>query len=198
VEFTADGQVRGSGGVNSFTGSYRVVDGQIEFGALVATLIAGSEPAAELERRLFAVLAGSQPFVIDGDVLTLGTGDQEAVLRMASAPSAPSAQLVVVSGTVTYLERMALPPDAVLVVRVDDASASDEPAPIAEVAITVTNQVPIAYAVAIDRNSLQAGGSYVLSAEITVAGTVWFALTDEHTVYTEPASQTVDVVVSRV
>jgi putative lipoprotein len=193
VEFTADGQVQGSGGVNNFTGPYQVVEGQIEFGPLISTLMAGPEPAAEVERRLFAVLAGSQPFVIDGDVLTLG-GDDGAVLRRVST-STP--ELVIVSGTVTYRERIALPEDAVLVVWVDDMATGDPSPFIAQVTITVTNQVPIAYAVAIDRTKFQLDRQYWLMAEITVGDTVWFRSTGDHAVLAEPESQTINVLLSQ-
>jgi uncharacterized lipoprotein YbaY len=197
VEFTADGRVQGNAGVNTFSGPYTVVGDEIEFGPLISTLMAGAEPASEVERRLFAVLDGSRPFAIDGDVLTLGSGDAAAVLRPQSAPSEEPDELVVVSGSVTYRERMALPPDAVLVVAVHDVTTTEESTPIAEVSIAVTHQVPIAYAVAIEREMMQLDHRYSLSAQISVDDTVLFETPGELDVFAVPAAQTIDVLLSR-
>jgi uncharacterized lipoprotein YbaY len=205
VEFGADGEVSGFGGVNRFRGPYSVDPdgGTVEFGALVSTLMAGPEPANSVEGALFGLLVGAQPFSIDGTDLTIGSGDAAAVLRRVEdegAPDAPDAAdaAVVVSGTVTYLERMALPDGAVVTVRVSDVSIADAAAPVvAEVAITPTTQVPIPYAIAVPASSLEEGRRYSLSARITAGDDLLFASTDDLPVATDVAAQTIDVLVSR-
>jgi putative lipoprotein len=195
VEFSGDGRVQGNGGVNTFHGSYEVVDGQVQFGPIAATLIAGSGPAADVESRLFAVLVGTQPFVLDGDGLTIGSGENAAELHRVSATAA--ADLVVVSGTVTYRERMALPPDSVLVVQVLDAPADAAATIVAEVVVTPTSQVPIAYAVALDRGTFDLGQHYTLSAQISVGDDVLFTSTGDVPVLPEPPAQTINLVLTR-
>jgi putative lipoprotein len=59
--------------------------------------------------------------------------------------------LHVVSGTVSFRERVALPPGAVVTVRVADVSRADGPAVIlAQNAIEVAGQVPVPFELAVD------------------------------------------------
>lgn len=81
LTLTDDGQVTGRGGVNIFGGTYvRVGDG-IEFGPLMATLMAGPEPAAQFEGKLFASLAGRCVVRAEGDTLLLGRDATEIRCR---------------------------------------------------------------------------------------------------------------------
>ena len=72
------------------------------------------------------------------------------------------------SGTVTYRARIALPPDAVIRVRLDDASRPDTTtAPIAEQIIsTGGRQVPIAFELPVADSLLSPTGRFALRAEI--------------------------------
>jgi heat shock protein HslJ len=72
LTLTDDGQVTGRGGVNTFGGTFVRVDDGIEFGPLMATLMAGPEPAARFEEQLFACLAGRCEVRAEGDSLVLG------------------------------------------------------------------------------------------------------------------------------
>ena len=70
------------------------------------------------------------------------------------------------SGTVTYRARIALPPDAVIRVRLDDASRPDTTtAPIAEQIIsTGGRQVPIAFELPVADSLLSPTGRFALRA----------------------------------
>jgi uncharacterized lipoprotein YbaY len=198
IEFGADGEVTGFGGVNRFRGPYTVDGGTVEFGALAATMMAGPEPANSVEGALFGALIGAQPFSIEGSDLTIGESDAVVVLRRVEEEETSSDAAVVVSGTVTYLERMALPAGAVVTVRVSDVSIADAPAPIvAEAVITPTTQVPIPYAVAVPAASLEDGRQYSLSATITTGGDLLFTSTEMLPVATDVPAQTIDVLLSR-
>ncbi len=72
------------------------------------------------------------------------------------------------TGTATYRERIALPPDSRLVVTISDVSLMDAPSvTIAQNQInTAGQQVPISFAVSYDRARIQPGRTYGVSARI--------------------------------
>ena len=73
----------------------------------------------------------------------------------ATVPS--SADVVTVSGEATYRERIALPPQAVMSVRIEDVSRADAPATVLAEEIMPTNgrQVPLPFSVEVPREALQ-------------------------------------------
>jgi uncharacterized lipoprotein YbaY/uncharacterized membrane protein/heat shock protein HslJ len=107
-----------------------------------------------------------------------------------------------VSGTVLYRERMALPPGATIVVRLQDVSRADAPAELlAEQTIASSGrQVPIPFELRYSSVRIDASHRYALRAEIRDAdGTLLFATTEHHAVLTAGApTEGVDVRVQRV
>ena len=72
-----------------------------------------------------------------------------------------------VSGTVTYRERLALTPDATLVVELRDISYADAPAPlIARQTISAPGQVPVNFKVGYNRSDIDSRSMYSVSARI--------------------------------
>ena len=72
-----------------------------------------------------------------------------------------------VSGTVTYRERLALTPDATLIVELRDVSYADAPAPlIARQTISEPGQVPIAFKVGYNREDIDSRSIYSITAKI--------------------------------
>lgn len=130
-----------------------------------------------------------------------GEGDQQAVLRRAdtsnndtSTGAESSGSAIVVSGTVTYRERSALPPGAIVIVRVADVSIPDSDAPvIAEVEIIATTQVPIVYAIAIPTTLVDADHEYLLTASIVVDDAPLYVTTDSVTIDVGEPTQTIDL-----
>ena len=72
------------------------------------------------------------------------------------------------TGTVTYRERIALPPDSRVIVSIEDVSLADAPSvTIAQNQIaTAGQQVPISFALSYDRARIQPGRRYAVSARI--------------------------------
>ncbi len=70
-----------------------------------------------------------------------------AVFPSATLHAQPADDFVIVSGSAAYRQRIAMPPDAVLTVRVEDVSRADAPAPVlAETSEPFgARQVPIAF-----------------------------------------------------
>lgn len=78
-----DGEVWGSGGVNSFSGTYDAADGgELTFGALQSTEMAGSPQAMEQESAFFAALQETRHFEFNAGklILTSSGNDTLAVL----------------------------------------------------------------------------------------------------------------------
>lgn len=85
------------------------------------------------------------------------------------------------SGTVTYRERMALPPRAVVEVQLLDISLADAPAKVlARTTISPRRQVPLRYRLRYDDRQIRPNHSYALQARITLNGQLLFLNTTRH------------------
>lgn len=97
------------------------------------------------------------------------------LVAMLAAPDFSYAGERAVTGEVIYRERIALPPQAVLEVRLADVSRADAPAKIvAEQKIEPAGQVPIRFRLAFDASAIEPVATYALEARITVDGRLWF------------------------
>jgi putative lipoprotein len=74
-----------------------------------------------------------------------------------------------VTGTVTYLQRIALPDNATVTVQIQDTSLADAAAEVIgeQVIETEGQQVPIPYAVTYDSGVIEENHTYTMSARIT-------------------------------
>ena len=81
-----------------------------------------------------------------------------------------------VNGQVTYVQRIALPDDAVIQVQIQDVSLADAKAQIIGTQLIKTNgrQVPIPYQVFYNPDIIVENHSYSMSARITVDGQLLF------------------------
>jgi len=104
-----------------------------------------------------------------------------ASLVLALPVAAPAhAKERILRGTVSYRERIALPPRAILEVSIIDL-APDAPESIFAVTQTRTrNQLPIPYRLRFDDTRIRRGHTYMLQARILVDGKVWFATATRH------------------
>lgn len=77
ISFKKAGEVGVDSYCNVGGGDVKIGDGTMEFGAIMMTMRACTEPArARAEASLSAVLAGSTTFEVDGDRLTITKGDK--------------------------------------------------------------------------------------------------------------------------
>jgi len=79
IEFK-DGQMSGNVGCNGFGGEYEVKGDTITFGPVMATLMFCEGPVGEQEMVTLAVFQESATFVMDGDRLTITSGDGNSVI----------------------------------------------------------------------------------------------------------------------
>jgi uncharacterized lipoprotein YbaY len=102
-----------------------------------------------------------------------------------------------VTGTVTYLERMALPPNAQIEVRLEDVSRADAAAKlVAEQKMTLGDrQVPVPFALKFDPAKIDPRHSYSVRVKIVVDGEVRFVSDQAYPVLTMGHPSSVEVLV---
>ena len=103
-----------------------------------------------------------------------------------------------ISGSITYRERIALPPDAVVEVVLLDVSLMDVAAKkLAGQTIQPTQSVPIPFALSYDPDSIQAGRSYAVRATIRRDANLLFVTDRHYGVLTRGHTEQVDLVLVR-
>ena len=119
----------------------------------------------------------------DDAIFDDGKGAMRRCTRGDTPPPQPAkaqppaiSSFVDIGGSVSYLQRIALPPDAVLIVRVQDTSRADAKArTLAEQTIELAGQqVPIAFQLTVDRDLLGKKSRISLSARIERGGKLLF------------------------
>jgi putative lipoprotein len=105
----------------------------------------------------------------------------------------------IVSGTVTYRERMALPPDAALQMQLQDESATGTPKLLAEEKIELAmQQVPVAFELNYDPARVEPKHKCSLSARIVSGGKVLFRGDKEIGALATGRPEHVDLILKRV
>jgi len=87
-----DGQLAAFSGCNRASAAARLVDDWLEVEAMAATRRGCPEPLGTFETRFFKLLAARPVFRVDGNILTLVSGKQNARLRRAAADDGPHAR----------------------------------------------------------------------------------------------------------
>jgi putative lipoprotein len=106
--------------------------------------------------------------------------------------------LPVIEGTAQYRERMALPPDAVFDVYLEDVSKADAPSIVVSAQeIDPAGQPPIRFSVPYDPKKIDQAGRYALRATVTVGDEVLFATTDSYPVLTQGNGTSADLLLQR-
>lgn len=105
-----------------------------------------------------------------------------------------------VTGTVTYLQRIALPPDAVVSVQLLNVSLQDVPAKVlAEVELaTEGKQVPIAFQIRYKIADINPAHSYAVRANIRAGGEISFTSSASYPVITRGAPVQIEILVQPV
>jgi uncharacterized lipoprotein YbaY len=196
LRFGGDGQASGNTGCNGFSGSYTATAEQLTFGQLISTLRACADPVGGQEREVLAALQGTRHYQLTADTLQIAYNQDQSLLIYKAVP----ATTATVTGTVTYLERIALPPDAIVTVRLLDISRQDVAATVLAEQVIATNgqQVPFTFTLTYDPAKIDLGGIYGVRAEISSGGQLLFTTTDAYLVITQGRPTHVEVVVHSV
>jgi heat shock protein HslJ len=81
-----DGKASGTGGVNTFRGTYESpADGELSFSPLASTRMAGPEAAMLQEAAFLEALEETARFEIDGDRLVLGNAGNDTLAVLSPA-----------------------------------------------------------------------------------------------------------------
>jgi putative lipoprotein len=109
----------------------------------------------------------------------------------------PSARI---TGTVTYRERIALPPSAVVKVQLVDVSRADAPAVVLgeQVIRSDGRQVPFVFEIAYEPKRIEARFTYAVQARIEVDGQLRFINDQRYAVLTRGAGDRVDLLLRAV
>ena len=118
----------------------------------------------------------------------------------AQAASSSGQASPMITGTVTYRVRMALPPNAAIDVRLEDVSRADAPAAVVAENIFAASgkQVPIPYQLPYSTNDIQPGHRYQVRAQIIVEDKLLFVTTTAYPVLTNGAPSSVNLVLQPV
>lgn len=126
--------------------------------------------------------------------------DGKMILEGCKLDKPLNAETGTVTGTVSYLQRIALPPNAVIEVQLLDVSQADAPAKvIAEKKITLGNrQVPIAFELPYETAQVDAKHKYAVSAQILVDGELRFISDRTYKVLTAGNPSHVEMILKQV
>jgi heat shock protein HslJ len=194
ILFGESGQISGAGGCNNYSGSYKSDGaGSIEIGPLVSTMMACADPAGVMdqETQFLAALQAATVYRLDGSTLELRDGDgalqvmaQKGVAEAegaagtadaaagstAGSSSDGMAGMATVTGTVYYLQRSALPTDAMIEVSIHNKQIADAPPEktlLGQTAFTADGQqVPLPYTVVYSPADVMEGALYSIGATI--------------------------------
>jgi putative lipoprotein len=121
------------------------------------------------------------------------------VIAALFALMAGSAAAATISGSATYRERIALPPDATFDAVVEDVSRADAPSTvIGRIDPRPAGQVPIRFEIPYDESRVQPGHRYSLRARVTHNGHLLYTTTRMYPVLTPSSAGTVDLLLERV
>lgn len=180
LSFDGAGRVSGRGGCNSYAGTATLQGDRLTFSPLAATRMACLDNAiGTQETAYFDALNGVQRVVFTpGGTLELHAENAAKPTRFT-----PDSDVSRLTGTVTYRQRIALPPGATLQIRVEDVSLADAPATvIAAKDIAVAGQVPLPFEIDVDPAKVTPRHTYALRATIVHEGRMLFTTDTRHTV----------------
>jgi putative lipoprotein len=193
------GRFAGFSGCNRMMGGYRVDGSQLAFSQIGGTLMVCTDPdATRIEAEFTKALEQTTRFDQQADQVRLFAGDQLLLTFAISHRDRPTAQPVSkVTGTVTYRQRIALAPDAVLEVKLLDVSRADAPSEtIASQEIQLEGrQVPISFEVQYDPTHIDPNNRYTIQARILAGGQLHFISQQAYPVLTHGNPSNLEVIV---
>jgi uncharacterized lipoprotein YbaY/membrane-bound inhibitor of C-type lysozyme len=128
------------------------------------------------------------------------SGNGNMILQDCKLDTNPNADTATLTGTVTYRQRMALPTNAVIQLKLLDVTHPESQAVIiAEQSLNLgQRQVPVPFSLNYDPEKINPQHAYSLSAKITVDNKLWFATETPNPVLTEGKPNHADLLLQQV
>ena len=190
----------GDSGCNRISGGFEIDGSYLKLSRIITTRRACLDSAdQQVETDYLKGLEQTARFQVRDDTLRFSAGRAPILTFKAEATgSGGPAEEARVTGTVTYRQRMALPPGAVIEVKLLDVSRADAPAlTIAEKMIRPAGrQVPIEFSLEYDPRRIDQRHSYSIQVRIIQDNRPRFISTQPYPVITGGHPNAVDVIVS--
>lgn len=122
--------------------------------------------------------------------LVLGAHAADAPVQKMTIPA-------IISGAISYRERIALPPGSEAIVQLLDSTRADAPTVVAEQRIAIAGQVPVAYQLDYDAVTINPRNTYQVSARIVNGKKSLFVTDTPIYVITRGSPGHVDLVLSK-
>ncbi|XWK88599.1 MAG: YbaY family lipoprotein [Phormidium sp.] len=137
-----------------------------------------------------------------GSVLAIALSTTALINSTTAIAQTPTtrSQFSSVSGVVTYRQRIALPPDALVIVQLQDVSKQDAPAVVIgqQTIPTQRRQVPFPFEIVYNQDRINPKNTYTIQARIIVDNRVRFINTTSYPVITNGNPNKVEIVVNSV
>ena len=200
------GRFSGSTGCNRISGGYRVDGSSLRITPVAVTRRAcPGDDAQQIEASFLKALETTTRFQIQNDIVRLYATDSPILIFKAEAKASVAeasdvTETASVTGTVTYRQRVALTPGAVVEVKLLDVSRADAPSvTIAEqVFKPAGRQVPIEFELRYDPRRIEQNRRYAVRARILEGVKLRFTSTQVYPVITGGNPNAVEVIVSPV
>ena len=116
------------------------------------------------------------------------------------APAQAGSSQAIITGTVAYRERMALPPDAAIEIKLEDVSLPAAPAKTIGESVFAPGgqQVPVPFQLSYNPADINPDHTYQLQANISVDGKITFTSTTAYPVITKGAPSQVNMMLQQV
>jgi uncharacterized lipoprotein YbaY len=197
IEFLGDGSLAVQADCDRSRGSYTIGGATLTISGMAITLTAC--PGVSQDRAFLEQLSSVNGFHREGETLVLTHSVDPSEMNFVPVDAAVSIETsALLTGTVTYRQRIALPSASVIEVQLQDVSKADAPAKIiASQTITTTGEnVPVPFSLPYDPSEINESLSYALTVHITIDGQLRWINTDSYAVLTSGAPKSgVEVVV---
>jgi putative lipoprotein len=196
---SAAGTAAGTTGVNQFTGDYEIDGPSLKFAPAAVTRRAGFPEAMELETRYLEMLSKVDAWqVSDGKLELMAATEVVASFTTAAEASDDEASSASITGTASFRERIALPPQAVFEATLEDVSRADAAAEVlGKVRIDPAGNPPYAFEIFYDPGAIDERHTYVTRAKVTVDDELVFTSDTAHPVLTRGTGKSVEILLKR-
>jgi uncharacterized lipoprotein YbaY len=155
-------------------------------------------PPGSLDQIFLEQVGGTDGYRLDGENLVLTTQVEPGTMTFTPVAAAnvtvPSGAQAsgVLTGTVTYLQRIALPTGSVIEVQLQDVSKQDVVAEViaSQTITTAGENVPIPFELSYDPAQIEDQFTYALGVRITIDGQLAWLNTERYAVLTRDAPAT--------